>query len=203
MYRFFFNRTKSSKITYILLSLIIFFCSCAGIHDKAEDLGDGYVYIYDGGDLSYIRASNPEEGNAIYPKVIDYTFNKDFVLILQDPHKERIKSLLAHNLRSCYTYYVDSLKNKDGINIVSNDHLAVKLFKGKISTENTESDIILSEKIVDSLMNATPYYQKMFTSKRNYWILVKSADQLFGPYSMIEYTLKRKELKIPDDLALD
>jgi hypothetical protein len=195
------NECKKKRCSFFLISFLIY--ACSGIGDSSEKLGGAYVYSDTGGDMEQIYQANLGYNNNIYPKVIDYAFDDNFILALQEPHKKAFKSVFAFDLRNRFIRYGSSVKSKNDSVAIWADDLDVSLLKGRISMDNTESDMITSEMIVDSLINANPYYQKIFASKRNYWIIVKSTDQLFGPYSREEYLNKRNELKIPEELEME
>lgn len=79
----------------------------------------------------------------------------------------------------------------------------------KAKQKNVFNDIKIRGKIVDVISN--PEFiialQKKDSANFNndsmqYYIIAKKTDSIYGPYETQEYLKKRKELKIPNELAL-
>lgn len=63
-------------------------------------------------------------------------------------------------------------------------------------------DVIVLQKVADSILMYDPYYIKIFSNKINFWIIINKSHELIGPLTEEEYHTKSKELSIPDDLKL-
>jgi len=91
--------------------------------------------------------------------VVDYDYDKDFIIVLQQPNYEAFRISIAFDLR-------DDLK--------------------KYPT-NSYDEITQSEKVADSLIKNNPYYIKIFSHKNNYWIIEHSNKKVYGPFTKEEY----------------
>ena len=71
------------------------------------------------------------------------------------------------------------------------------------------NDVKISGEIIDvahdnSFILAVQETEKFNTWKtHNYYIIVIKTDSTYGPYTLEEYLLRRKELGVPDDLKLE
>ncbi len=74
-------------------------------------------------------------------------------------------------------------------------HLASSLNNGQ-----ADFNILLSK--ADSIIAHDPLYVRMFASSKNYWIIDKSTNQLYGPLSEADFEKEKKRLKIPDSLSV-
>jgi hypothetical protein len=55
----------------------------------------------------------------------------------------------------------------------------------------------------DSILTNDPYYIKVLSSKRNFWIIVNKSHELVGPMTYREYLKKRDHFGIPKSIRLD
>jgi hypothetical protein len=149
----------------------------------------------------------------IYPDVVKYEFNSDFIIAKQKPNKSSYAAHWSFDLYSRYTTYAEYMSDKkvsktsswQGLEEkIEGDSLIYKLFLEKGATlNNTSNDISISLMIADSLIGNDPNYRKIFENDENYWIIDNSRDTLIGPLTKTEYLIEWKKLKIPDDLKLD
>jgi hypothetical protein len=65
----------------LFITTILLATGCANLGDKSEDLGSGYSYKIDGSDR-WINTDHVMK-EKIYPNVVDYASNKDFIIVLQ------------------------------------------------------------------------------------------------------------------------
>ena len=160
----------------LLVILILLFSGCgAGVADYSEELGNGYKFINYGSQTKYIRS--PVLGQRdIYGTVVQNQYDNNFIIAVQHPDRKVYRIKLGYNIR-----VKDRLKY----------------------SENSESDIIKSERVADSLILNDTYYQAIFAHKSNLWIISKRDNCIYGPLTMEEYYRKRKELKVPDDLKFE
>jgi len=160
-----------------LFSVSIFvmcFISCFNAGDYYEELSGEYFFRHEGENIKEILSHLPNE-LSVKPKVLKYSFDKNFIVAIQNPSlKEHINSI-AFEIRNINSAY----------------------------SKNTIRDIQKSKSIADSLIRHNLYYQRIFSRNLNYWIISHKDDSLFGPYSKEEYLIKRKELDVPNTLKLD
>lgn len=69
---------------------------------------DRYFYFQKGKD---IQSYNGLSRNVIYPRVLDYAFNENFILAKQNPDKSFYCALLGFDLYSRFTAYADYLRD--------------------------------------------------------------------------------------------
>lgn len=197
------------KIYIILICVILSaFTSCANLGDSYTDLGSGYVYNVDG-DQRWIRAGNiMQEG--VYPNVINYKFNDDYILIIQEPTLKGYKRFLAQDLRYKYEsviYKADTLKSDAFEEKFLKSHLWMdSAIHARVSKEikpDNQASFERLDLIADSIVKFDPYIKSDFVRKINYWIILKKKNVVLGPYSKLEYQHKRKELKVPENLLLE
>jgi hypothetical protein len=92
----------------------------------------------------------------------------------------------------------------------STNEVVTLIIYGDIVSYDFDSQFIgAAEKPRDSIpgLNNLPYQEseKVFTqsSFKQYYILDKEKDQLYGPYKRETFDIKRKELKVSDNLTVD
>lgn len=188
----------------VLITLSLFFIASCNMSDTFEELPGDYTFVHEGVNYNFIGGKNE-----IYPDVIEYSFNKDFILACQKPNKFFYKILYASDLSNRYTLYYSYLNDsisgkyyKSRKEILADSTIA-KIFKNKkVSFENNSKDIKKGEIIADSIIKNNPIHKKIFFLKKVYWIIQIKGDILFGPYSKKEYLFKRKNIGIDKDLQL-
>ena len=169
------------------------------------------VFVYQAnGSHQYISADNIFK-NGIYPNVVNYTFDENFILVLQSPSLNDYKIFLADELRLKYNILVN-LKDTIGLHKGEYDFLKTnsladsslyRMLSKRLSPINTSKDIQESQSIADSLIKSSPKYKLIFSRKLNYWIIKGQDGELFGPFSESEFLQKRKELGVPNKLKLE
>jgi hypothetical protein len=174
--------------------------------DESQELGDGYTYVGEGGDLNYIIGRR-----TIYPKVVSYDFDESFIVIAQEPSLEGYKSILGTDLDFPYDSYPSYLADSANLQqkLSKSDFETVRkfgplfsVFKQKeLSANNTSADIAIREAVADSLLHNDPHYQTIFRNKRNFWIIQKDKDALFGPYDFRQFNQQREKMGISLKLA--
>lgn len=195
-----------------LISLALFITSCNQGIDFTTLSGNSDFADY-GRNMRVIESNNILLHNtSIYPDVVDYAYNKDFIIAKQVPQKSSAADFLGDNLYTKYTsyqYYVidsaSSTKKSDIVlrNKIKSDSNNYYLFKKYgLSDKNSGTDIQKRKQIADSLIANDEYYKSIFSHDTNYWIINNQKDTLIGPLTREEYFLKRSELKIPNTLQL-
>jgi hypothetical protein len=207
------------KINPLYLVLLFILNSCgSGVGDVSEELSEGYTYRVDGR-LRYIVPDHLFK-DVIYPTVIRYEYNDDFILVLQKPSIERSSKLFSDYMRFRHNSLATLNSNNPDLKPGQYDHYRstliadsslYKLLSRRLSTENTVKDIKESQIIADSIIINDPKYQKVFSRELNYWIISHkeregsgflATSKLYGPLSKKEYINKRKELGVPEELSL-
>lgn len=198
-----------AKILTVAILLVL--SGCGNTNDYSEDLGSSYRFVHSGGGLRYIISSSLYENSDIYPTVIDYEFDQNYVLIAQEPEKESYKAILSSYIGSKYSIYMntkadsmflvrENCKNLEAL--ILKDSLTYQDLKRRgLTKENSVSDLDIRDDYIDSLFLHDEYYKKVFSRKVNYWILDKKNDKLFGPFSWEEFENKRQRLKIKMQLT--
>ena len=195
-------------ITIIVLLLLY---SCTGT-DYREISGNSTFVA--GGGLLYISSNHAIlHRTTIYPDVVDYSYNDDYIIAKQVPDKKDYISFLGEDLYSIYGAYANYIKDtaayikQNGIEFkgkIEGDSTIYNIFKERgVTRDNSIQDIQQSESIAKYLIEHDPYHQKVFANDTNYWIIYNPQDTLFGPMTKEEYLIKRKELNVPDNLQLE
>jgi hypothetical protein len=192
--------TMKKMLLFIVMTVVL---SC-NMSDSSEELSGGYTFVHESKDYNFINGKH-----MIYPNVIEYKFNENFILACQEPNKILCKNLLGSNLWGdyfCYNSYMkDSLSEKyfKSRNEMLADSVIYKIFKNrKITFENSLDDIKKGEEIADSIIRNEPIHKKIFSLKKVYWIIQIKGDILLGPFNKQEYLLKRKKNRVEEDLKL-
>ncbi|GAA3963355.1 hypothetical protein [Hymenobacter antarcticus] len=193
---------KHSLLSLLLLLLV----SSCNISDEAKELGNGYTYVGEGAPLNYIIGSH-----TIYPKVVGFEFDESFIVVAQEPNLEGYKSILGTDLDSPYSSYPNYLADSASLQhkLSKTDFETVRKFgplfsalkQKDLSPENTSNDIAIREAVADSLFHNDPYYQTIFRHKRNFWIIQKEKDVLFGPFNFQQFNQQREIMGISLKLA--
>lgn len=202
---------KNSFCLFICLILLLFSCDIGSVH---SDLSGHSIYFNGGIKKRRIHSKNSVlYRTTVYGDVLDYDYNKEFIIIKQCPDKNNHISYLGNDLYSRYTTYKKYIEDtsilskpewKNFRGKIERDSLIYEIFKSKGATpENTSEDIRVRESIADSLIANDPFYKKIFSNDTNYWIIYNPTDSLIGPLIETEFEVTRKELRIPDKLKLD
>lgn len=172
--------------------------------DSSEELSGGYTFVNEAKDCKFIIGKNN-----IYPNIIEYDFNNDYILACQVVNKKLYLSFLNFDLSGDYTtyssYIKDSLSQKyyRSRNEILSDSTIYKVFKNRnVTFDNSLEDIKKGEEIADSVIKNNPMHKKILSLKKVYWIIKIKGNVLIGPLSDNEFKTKRKELNISEELKL-
>lgn len=156
----------------LVIALLCISCHNSDIY---KELTGDYAYRDEGGEMKQILGGSGSYRNEIYGKVLSYDYNREFIIVSQEPSNRDYIGMLSFYLRD------------DTVKYPKND-----------------KDVLLkSEKEADSLIANDPYYKKIFSNDTNYWIIQIARDSLIGPLTKLEFEVTRKEMNIPDKLKLD
>lgn len=201
---------KKHKILSIIVFSIaqVFNVSCDSIGGDATELGNGYVYRVDGS-LRWIRGNSVMK-DGIYPNVIDFKFDNNWILALQEPTIDGYKQFLTQDLLYRYqeiVYETDSSEFNNYERKFLQSYLWTdSLIHTNVMKEikpNNQTDFEKIYPIADSIVHSNPKFKANFVRRQNYWIIDKRAEIIFGPYSKQQYNKQRKRLDVPINLQLD
>lgn len=199
-----------NKIFIYVLALIIISCNLGNENSK---LSGNSFFRNEGNGKRMIASDNILiHKTTIYPDVIDYVYDKNFIIAKQIPNKSNWIPLLGFDLYIRYIGYLHCIQDSQNFeknrywnqrDKIEYDKANYKIFlKRDVSDQNSSKDIQISQAIADSLIENDFSYQKVFMHDTNYWIIYNVMDTLIGPLTKTEYLIKRKDLKIPKDLQL-
>lgn len=160
------------NILMLVIALLSISCHNSDIY---KELSGGYAYRDEGGEMKQILGGIGIYRNEIYGKVLSYDYNREFIIVSQEPSNRDYIGMLSFYLRD------DTVKYP----------------------KNDKDALLKSEKEADSIIANDPYYKKIFSNDTNYWIIQISSDSLIGPLTKSEFEATRKEMNIPDKLKLD
>jgi len=120
--RFFLSHlNKSEKMsTRIFLSVFLTLCivGCISrLNQSYEELSSDTFYRQSGG-YGYIKSSSQSHAT-IFPKVVRYVFNGDYILVVQNPDSLNLRSMVAGELNTGKEKFSDLLKAADSL--IAND----------------------------------------------------------------------------------
>lgn len=157
----------------LIFTGLTLFIACSSQGDRTEELSKNYFYRDEGRNVKDIL-SHRIDRRSIYSKILSYTYNSQFILVLQEPLYDKHREMIAFDLRSDFKKYPN----------------------------NSNEDRITSERVADSILKNDGYYLKLFSKKNNFWIIITQNDSLIGPLTKEEYLHKREELGVPKELQL-
>lgn len=189
------------------------FLSC-NLSNETDKISGNSHFVNKGTGYRMISSYNAIiQKTTIYQDVISKAFNEDFIIAKQKPNRRHYVPTLGLDLYTRYKSYMHYIQNpmilkEEGYRELRGkiewDSINYKTFFSRgASDKNSSKDIQISWSIADSLINNDPYYKKIFANEINYWIIYNPKDTLIGPLTKEEYIVKRKELKIPEDLQLE
>jgi hypothetical protein len=147
--------------------------------DEAEELSGGYLYRNEGPDtkelLGDVFAFGKQGMESIHGRVVRYRHNAEFIVSVQHPVYEEYRTGLGFDLRCDLRKY----------------------------PKNSETDIIASERVADSLLTHDPHYKAIFSHKINYWIIAHRHQKVYGPLTYTQYVQQARALQVPDRLMLE
>lgn len=161
------------KRKYLLAVWLLCFLITSCTSDYSEDLSGGYFYVAEGGKQKIIWSSSPDKQD-LYATIIDYDYNDDFIIAIQEPDSLEIVHQISFDLEE-----------------------DTKLFPIN-SVDNTERSLI----VADSIIRNDPFYQLMLSRQYNYWIVQHKKNKVYGPLSREDFDSIKYKLKIPRNLRI-
>jgi hypothetical protein len=183
----------------ILIIVILNFLSCNNI----DVLGTDYYYLssddasdigYPYGSIIYKSSQKKSFKNVlIYSEIENISYNEEYILTIQQPDKSSLIKRIKDDIEFWSRYYSNNKKDSL-INLVHKKMLLSDIYSlvgsGKIEKLNVTADSIFNNEI---------FYTKMFQNKRNYFIIQKSNDSIFGPLTLKEFEILKRKKKIEID----
>ncbi len=186
--------------------MLVYSCIAGGINDKTRELSGGYIARVDGR-MSYIIPDNIfNEG--IYPDVVDFVYDTNFILVYQIPSRERFVTFLAQDIRTRFNVLANvhntSDLSKDDYELMKTNLLAdssfYRMLTKKLSPNNTPEDIKKSEEIAKDMIINSEYYRSILEKDTCFWIISHINKRKYGPFTQKELYSKADELNVPDKL---
>ena len=178
--------------------------------DDYHELGSGFNYIGEGGELHYISGGDIEHNTAIYGNVLKFNSDDTVIIVEQAPSYEAYKSRIGFDLSGDYYRYHDFVTDssewkkewpeKEVREIRKFAPLYDALKIRGTSFEDNAADRMKCEVVADSLLHSQPYYQNIFRNKRNYWIIDKKLNTGYGPYGSLQFNRECKRRGIGIEL---
>jgi hypothetical protein len=101
-------------VILVILGGLSFSCDSRRSAERI-DFGNKFIYRWKSYKNRYIIPQNRNYRKAIYPDIIDYDYNDDFVIALQVPSKENDRFLLSSELNDGKINYNYLLRSADSI----------------------------------------------------------------------------------------
>ena len=193
----------------VILSISLFSCSETKLN---KNLGKGYHYLSEGGAMDVdvyvgdaITYNSLFNDPIVFPRIVDYKFNSDYIVCKQEFDKELSSELLQSSLEFNYrelTIQNNEIKYEALLNYISelggDNALENMLFSIK-----KKNIIGFSKPKVDSIINNNLSFVKMDKQKVNYYIIDKLNDKKYLILDRSTFESTFKTLNIPDSLKLD
>lgn len=201
---------ENNKIIFFV-SLISVFLSCgAGVSDKTEELGNGYVFLGEGKNMNIIYFGMKSEYGyiidsiLIYPQVCDYVYNDKFILVKQNPSIDGYVTYLSNYIESIFSTYkhidstfIDLPKKYQWILLeIKKDTSLYNICNSKITIYNSYDDQEICKYVAKILIVKNKKISDCFINNTNYWIIDKTRNVVLGPFSRNKFLKKTKECKI-------
>jgi hypothetical protein len=164
---------KNKPTIFLLVLFIEISIFGCNYSDEHIKLSGDYFYREEGKHAKDIISSRPNN-RSIFAEIIAYDYDSDFIIAIQYPNYEEYKTQIAFELRRDVNKY----------------------------PTNSNEERLQSEIIADSILKNDSYYRSIFNRKVNYWIISHERNQLYGPLSKKEFSIKRIELEVPENLKL-
>ncbi|MPL56193.1 hypothetical protein SDC9_01675 [bioreactor metagenome] len=182
------------KLTVYIFVLILFY-SC----NDGSNLGNNYYYLpdYESKDIGYpygtivykSKEKNHFDKILVYSDVEKVKLNNNFIIVFQRPNKKFMLKKIEDDLNTWNYYYSEN--KKDSI---------VDIAYSKISLKDIYD---LSQKrkladVADSIVRKERFYLDIFSNAKNYYIINKNNNKVFGPLQQKDF--ENLKLKFNIDL---
>src|SRR5688572_16695642 len=96
-------------LSLIIASSCLALFGCIPNSDNTEELSGNYFYRDEGSNVKDILCHSPNQ-QEIYSKVLDYAYDSDFIVIVQQPIYDEYKAMIGFNLRDTLPKYSKNLE---------------------------------------------------------------------------------------------
>jgi hypothetical protein len=186
-----------------LLFFILIMAGCSKTTTK--NLGGTYSLV-DEGLYKYISAGNVYLNSSIPASIEKYQYDSTFIVAKQKTNRTIYKYFLGSELYRRYFLYNYFLEDSNRVKKemphfviegIKKDRDIYNLLKAKeVSFEESVSDVLTANKVADSILANDIYYKKLFSRTRNYWIVDKGKNILYGPFDFKGLESERKNLGV-------
>jgi hypothetical protein len=195
---------------YCLLGLYFLIAACHD--DYTEKLSGGYEYYYESSRTRSIANYAQDRPNEVYPDVVDYVYDRNFILVKQRPDTEAYKGIMQSDFVSRYDRYQRYMANPGSYDKnhssykeqeVIDDSGLYRILKAQgLDSALSGKDFEAGMQFVDSVLATDRIYQKTFANEFCYWIADHKTRRLLGPLTQDEYLKMKLELLVPAELKL-
>ncbi|MDV6169235.1 hypothetical protein R1T16_12440 [Flavobacterium sp. DG1-102-2] len=169
-----------------------------------QDLGKGYTFLSEGSNRFIITDFIFKDG--IYPNVLNYTFDENYILVMQKATKESVEPYLIDQLRVKYGYilYSDEL-----LPTSANSFLNSKVWKDSLWNRNISNEILRGnyirnyralQKAARIVLSEDEFFKKMFSREINFYIIDKNSEKVYGPFSEKDFYAQLNAMDVSPNL---
>lgn len=178
---------------FLIVFFLVILLSC-----NERNLGNNYYYLPDYESKEYFTRKfiyksfdeNVFDEIIVYPNVIKFEYDKKYIISLQQPNKFLMLKRIKENLELWDNYYIENKKDS----LVSIVHKKILLSEIHSILGNRKMEKL--NMVSDSIFINDIYFKKMFRNKYNYYIINKENDSIFGPLTLNEFEILKKEKNI-------
>lgn len=167
---------KIKKIE-ILFGLFLLICFGCGGLDEIIDLGGGYYYYGEGGSSNYIFKEHEKESG------FEYSIDR---------------RVIEANVSNFEFNNEDILVFQEPDYQTAINHIVFE----KMGPFFSEEERVCFEKKADSIFRQSSYWKKIFKNKKNYYIINKKLDKVYGPLIKTRYLQLKDSLGVSKGLVL-
>ncbi|MBW7870752.1 MAG: hypothetical protein H3C39_06785 [Flavobacteriia bacterium] len=193
------------KKIVIFLLLDIFILNCQSDKERYYFLDDftsvdiGYPY----GTLIY-KSNNNHWGYktfdtiVVYSDVDKYGENGSWIIAMQKPNRDLMLERIESSLRILYAYHYENDSPVISFPHLVTDKQISKLYKKDLDSvfQLTKDSIKTYQEVAKKIFENEAFYQNIFKSQVNYYIINKKKDSIYGPMNEKRFLEFKKAKKI-------
>lgn len=183
----------------LLLIVIICFVSCK----DETDLGNNFYYLpdYESKDVGYpygsiVYKSKEKyafEKTFVYADITNINNNDSYIIVKQTPNKKLFLQNIKEDLKDLKIWSNYFLESKKG-SLVDFIYKKTTIYDIHKLIKNKDTEIV-----ADSIFKNDSFCKSIFRNKVNYYIIQKEKDILFGPLTLYEFEVMKKNKNIDLD----
>lgn len=190
--------------------ILILFVSCSDSKWNIE-LGHGYKYLNYGGAMDVdtytgnaITYNSLFEDPIIFPEIVDYKFNRNFIVCKQVYDKKLIVELLQSSFESKFheIFYQNNKVEYVGIKNYIKEYKDIDLLYNRLSKLKNKNHIGFTKSVTDSILKTNILFLKMERQKENFYIIDKKYNKNYLVLNKNVFSKLFIDLKIPDSLKI-